>query len=62
MGHVGLKTRSPSQILRILVVTLEGIDDPKFMKLYQNVDPYEIYSSFESWSCWVQKLGNWVTS
>ena len=42
LGHVGSKTRSLGQILEKPVYTLDGPDDPTFVKLCQNVNSYKM--------------------
>ena len=47
LGHVGLKTRSPGQILEKPCVLSRGHSfDPKFMKLCQDVNSHKSRSSF----------------
>ena len=51
LGHVGSKTRSLGQILeKPWVHSKRHSFDPKFMKLYPNVNDHNIYVKFESGS------------
>jgi len=52
MGHVGLKTRSPGQILgNSCLHSIGHICDPILMKLGQNFCPSNFYAKFEHGLC-----------
>ena len=55
LGHVGSKTGLLGQILEKPCVHSRGHSfDPKYMKLYQNVNDYNIKVKFETGPCWVK--------
>ena len=55
LGHVGSKIRSLGQILEKPCVNSRGHSfDSKFMKLYQNVNDYNIQVKFETGSCCIK--------
>ena len=58
MGHSGLKTRSPGQMLeKPCICSGCHIFSPTLLKISQNVCLYNILDEFENGSCWGQKLG-----
>ena len=55
LGHVGSKTRSLGQILeKTCVHSKRHSFDPKFTKLYQNVNDHNILVKFKIGSCWIK--------